>query len=41
MNPTLSSTSVPFDFSPALGLLTVGGIFGISRLRNNQKFNGK
>ena len=27
------SASVPFEFSPSLGLLTVGGIFGFTRLR--------
>jgi hypothetical protein len=30
-----SSASVPFEFSPTLGLLTVGGIIGISRLRKS------
>ena len=30
-----STTAVPFEFSPTLGLLTVGGIFGISRLCKN------
>ena len=29
----VSVTAVPFEFSPGLGLLAVGGVFGISRLR--------
>lgn len=41
INPTISSVAVPFEFSPALGLLTVGGIFSISRLRNRQKLKVK
>ena len=28
-----ASAAVPFEFSPTLGILAVGGIFGISRLR--------
>lgn len=28
-----TATSVPFEFSPALGLLAVGSIWGVSRLR--------
>ena len=28
-----TSGSVPFEFSPSLGLLAVGGIFGVSQLR--------
>ena len=28
-----SSASVPFEFSPTLGLLAVGGVWGVSRLR--------
>ena len=28
-----TSASVPFEFSPTLGLLAVGGIWGVSRLR--------
>lgn len=34
---SVSATSVPFEFSPGLGLLTVGGIFGVSRLRKSMK----
>lgn len=30
-----SAAAVPFEFSPTLGFLAVGGIFGISRLRKN------
>ena len=32
-----STASVPFEFSPALGLLAVGGLFGGSRLRKRSK----
>lgn len=32
-----SSTAVPFEFSPTLGLLAVGGIIGVSRLRKSVK----
>ena len=31
-----SSTPVPFEVSPTLGLLTIGGIWGISRLRKKR-----
>lgn len=34
---SVNATSVPFEFSPGLGLLTVGGIFGVSRLRKSMK----
>lgn len=30
---TITFAAVPFEFSPAFGLLTMGGIWGISRLR--------
>lgn len=30
-----AAASVPFEFSPSLGLLAVGGIWGASRLRKN------
>lgn len=33
----LSATPVPFEVSPTLGLLTIGGIWGVSRLRKNMK----
>ncbi|MDJ0687391.1 MAG: hypothetical protein QNJ41_02670 [Xenococcaceae cyanobacterium MO_188.B32] len=33
INPTPGVAAVPFEFSPTLGLLAVGGIFGISQLR--------
>lgn len=32
-NVQATSTSVPFEFSPTLGILAVGSIFGISHLR--------
>ena len=32
-----TSASVPFEFSPTLGLLAVGGLFGVSRLRKYAK----
>lgn len=32
-NVRATSTSVPFEFSPTLGILAVGSIFGLSRLR--------
>jgi hypothetical protein len=32
-----SSTAVPFEFSPTLGLLAVGGLIGISHLRKSTK----
>jgi hypothetical protein len=32
-----ASASVPFEFSPTLGLLAVGSLFGISRLRKSTK----
>ena len=31
--PVNSTTSVPFEFSPTLGLLAVGSVWGVSRLR--------
>jgi choice-of-anchor C domain-containing protein len=33
----VSVASVPFEFSPTLGLITVGSLFGISRLRKSTK----
>ena len=33
---TSPSTPVPFEVSPTLGLLTIGGIWGISRLRKKR-----
>lgn len=35
-----SSAAVPFEFSPTLGLLAVGGIWGMSRLRKRVTANG-
>ena len=32
----VASASVPFEFSPALGLLTVGGFFGVKYLRRKK-----
>lgn len=44
-NPSLNlQASVPFEFSPSLGLLTVGGILAFARLQNKRlvrKFAGK
>ena len=34
-NITVSVAAVPFEFSPSLGLLAVGGIWGLSRLRKS------
>jgi hypothetical protein len=31
------STSVPFEFSPTLGLLLVGGLFGGNHLRRQHR----
>lgn len=33
----VSSTPVPFEISPTLGLMMVGGIWGVSRLRKSRK----
>ncbi|MGK7951739.1 MAG: hypothetical protein AB4368_23865 [Xenococcaceae cyanobacterium] len=38
-NITVSVAAVPFEFSPSLGLLAVGGIWGLSRLRKNLMLN--
>ena len=35
------AAAVPFEFSPTLGLLTIGGIFAITRLRKNLGFIAK
>ena len=35
--PETSSASVPFEFSPTLGLLLMGGMFGISRYAKSRK----
>ena len=32
-----SSTPVPFEVSPTLGLLTIGGIWSVSRLRKKRR----
>lgn len=34
---TVASTAVPFEFSPAFGLLTIGGIWGVNYLRKRRK----
>lgn len=36
LNSSLTA-SVPFELSPTLGLLMVGGIYGVSRLRQSRK----
>lgn len=38
-NITVETAAVPFEFSPTLGLLAVGGIWGISRLRKRATAN--
>ncbi len=37
INVAADSASVPFEFSPSLGLLLMGGIFGISRYTKSRK----
>jgi hypothetical protein len=32
---TAATTAVPFEFSPTLGLVSIGSIFGLSRLRKH------
>lgn len=39
LGPSTTATSVPFEFSPSLGLLLMGSVFGISRYVKSRKIS--
>ena len=37
----VTSASVPFEFSPGMGLLLIGGTWGVATLRQQSRFGKK